>query len=155
MARSNNKFKDKAKTPEMVIDGVKGIVEDSAEWHFFSWKRRFFDYLLDLIKDPNLENPLDQWDWDYLPEPSDGYDHNACAEYLVKQKKCQEMLKNAGYLGLHQAVYQLMADDYQRSLMHPESKGIYKSRLAGSFGWYNPETQEFSDELGKKYKLKG
>ena len=33
MARSKDKFKDKAKTPTMVIDGVKGIV-DSAEFHF-------------------------------------------------------------------------------------------------------------------------
>ena len=85
MARSDNKFKDIAKTPEMVIDGEKGIVPDSAEWHFYFHKRRFFDFLSDLDKDPNLENPLDNWDWDYLPEPSEEYDHNACAEYLVKQ----------------------------------------------------------------------
>ena len=62
MSNRTDKFAEKAKTPTMVIDGVKGIEEDSAEWHFFYWKRRFFDYLLDLIKDPNLENPLDKWD---------------------------------------------------------------------------------------------
>ena len=67
-------------------------------------------------------------------EFSEEYDHNACEEYLVKQKKCQEMLKNAGYLGLQKAVYQLMADDYQRSLMHPIIKGIYTSRLAATLG---------------------
>ncbi|MBO6972380.1 MAG: hypothetical protein JJ843_00965 [Prochlorococcus marinus CUG1434] len=155
MSNRTNKYADKAKTPEMVIDGEKGIVPDSAEWHFYFHKRRFFDYLLDLDKDPNLENPLDKWDWDYLPEPSEEYDHNACAEYLVKQKKCQEMLKNAGYLGLQKAVYQLMADDYQRSLMHPESKGIYRSRLEGSLGWLNPETGEFSDNKAIKLKVKG
>ena len=153
MSNRTNKYADKAKTPEMVIDGQKGIVPDSAEWHFYFHKRRFFDFLLDLDKNPNLENPLDKWDWDYLPEPSHGYDHNDCAEYLVKQKKCQSMLKNAGYLGLHKAVYKLMADDYQRSLMHPKSKGIYKSRLARSIGWLNPETKEFSED--KTFKLKG
>ena len=87
MARSKDKFKDKAKTPIMVIDGVKGIVEDNTEWHFYSWKRRFFDYLLDLIKDPNLQNPLDKWDWDFLPEPSDDYDQNSCAESLLKSSE--------------------------------------------------------------------
>ena len=153
MSNRTNKYADKAKTPEMVIDGQKGIVPDSAECHFYFHKRRFFDFLLDLDKNPNLENPLDKWDWDYLPEPSHGYDHNDCAEYLVKQKKCQSMLKNAGYLGLHKAVYKLMADDYQRSLMHPKSKGIYKSRLARSIGWLNPETKEFSED--KTFKLKG
>ena len=65
------------------------------------------------------------------------------------------MLKNAGYLGLQKAVYQLMADDYQRSLMHPESKGIYRSRLEGSLGWLNPETGEFSDNKAIKLKVKG
>ena len=87
MARSDNKFNDIAKIPEMVIDGVKGIEPNSAEWHFFFWKKRYFDFLLDLIdgrKDPNLENPLDTWDWDYLPEPSDDYDQNSCAESLLK-----------------------------------------------------------------------
>ena len=153
MSNRTNKYADKAKTPEMVIDGQKGIVPDSAEWHFYFHKRRFFDFLLDLDKNPNLENPLDKWDWDYLPEPSHGYDHNDCAEYLVKPKKCQSMLKNAGYLGLHKAVYKLMADDYQRSLMHPKSKGIYKSRLARSIGWLNSETKEFSED--KTFKLKG
>ena len=153
MSNRTNKYADKAKTPEMVIDGQKGIVPDSAEWHFYFHKRRFFDFLLDLDKNPNLENPLDKWDWDYLPEPSHGYDHNDCAEYLVKQKKCQSMLKNAGYLGLHKAVYKLMADDYQRSLMHPKSKGIYKSRLARSIGCLNSETKEFSED--KTFKLKG
>ena len=153
MSNRTNKYADKAKTPEMVIDGQKGIFPDSAEWHFYFHKRRFFDFLLDLDKNPNLENPLDKWDWDYLPEPSHGYDHNDCAEYLVKQKKCQSMLKNAGYLGLHKAVYKLMADDYQRSLMHPKSKGIYKSRLARSIGWLNSETKEFSED--KTFKLKG
>ena len=70
----------------MFIDGVKGIVPDSSEWHFYFHKRRFFDFLFDLDKDLNLENPLDKWDWDYLPEPSEEYVRNACAEYLVKQK---------------------------------------------------------------------
>ena len=150
MARSKDKFKDKAKTPTMVIDGVMGIVEDSAEWHFYSWKRRFFDYLLDLIKDPNLKNPLDKWDWDYLPEPSNGYDQNDCAEYYLKQKKCQAMLKEAGYMGLHKEVYKLQAEDYERTLMHPKSKGIYRSRLAGTLGWMDPETGLFPDEKQNK-----
>ena len=153
MPRSEDKFLEKSKIPTMVIDGVKGIEPDSAEWHFFFWKKRYFDFLLDLVdgrKDPNLENPLDTWDWDYLPEPSHGYDQNSCAEYFIKQKKCQAMLKNAGYMGLHKAIYKLQADDYQRSLMHPESKGIYRSRLAGSLGWKDPETGLFPDE--KKYK---
>ena len=87
IARSKDKFKDKAKTPTMVINGVKGILEDGAEWHFYSWKRRFFDYLLDLIKDPNLQNPLDKWDWDYLPEPSDDYDQNSFAESILKSSE--------------------------------------------------------------------
>ncbi len=90
MARSDNKFKDIAKTPEMVVDGVKGIEPDSAEWHFFFWKKRYFDFLLDLIdgrKDPNLENPLDTLDWDYLPEPSNDYDQNSCAESLLKSSE--------------------------------------------------------------------
>ena len=87
MARSKDKFKDKAKTPTMVINGVKGILEDSAEWHFYSWKRRFFDYLLDLIKDPNLQNQLDKWDWGYLPEPYDDYDQNSCTESILKSSE--------------------------------------------------------------------
>ena len=33
-------------------------------------KIKIFYYLLDLDKYPNLENPLDKGDWDYLPEPS-------------------------------------------------------------------------------------
>ena len=153
MPRSDNKFKDIAKTPEMVIDGVKGIVEDSAEWHFFSWKRRYFDFLNGLIETRTVRdyiNPLDTWDWDYLPEPSDGYDQNDCAEYYLKQKKCQAMLKNAGYMGLHKEVYKLQAEDYERTLMHPESKGIYRSRLAGSVGWMDPETGLFPDEKNNK-----
>ncbi len=36
----------------MVIDGEKGTVPDSAEWHFYFHKRRFFDFLFDLDKDP-------------------------------------------------------------------------------------------------------
>ncbi len=40
------------------------------------------------------------------------------------------MLKHVGYLGLYKAVYKLMAYDYQISLIHPKSKGTYKSRLA-------------------------
>ena len=62
------------------------IVQNSA---FTLIKEGLFDFLFDLDKDPNLENPLDKWDWDYLPEFSKEYDHNACEEYLVKQKKCQ------------------------------------------------------------------
>ena len=57
---------------------------------FSSEKKRYFEFILDLIdgrKDPNLENPLDTWDWDYLPEPFHGYDQNYCAEYFIKQKK--------------------------------------------------------------------
>tara|TARA_A100001388_G_scaffold205154_1_gene155990 strand:+ start:280 stop:429 length:150 start_codon:yes stop_codon:yes gene_type:complete len=34
----------------MVIDGIKGIETDSAEWHFFFWKKRYFDFLLDLVE---------------------------------------------------------------------------------------------------------
>ncbi len=45
MSNRTNKYADKAKTPEMVIDGQKGIVPDSAEWHFYFHKRRFFDFL--------------------------------------------------------------------------------------------------------------
>ncbi len=52
MSNRTNKYADKAKTPEMVIDGEKGIVPDSAEWHFYFHKRRFFDFLFDLDKDP-------------------------------------------------------------------------------------------------------
>ena len=48
-----------------------------------------------------------------------------------------------------------MANDYQRSLMHPESKGIYRSRLAGSLGFLNSETGEFSDNKTIKLKVKG
>ncbi len=84
MSNRTNKYSDKAKTPEMVIDGQKGIIPDSAEWHFYFHKRRFFDFLLDLDKNPNLENPLDKLDRDYLPKPSNGFDHNDCAEYLIK-----------------------------------------------------------------------
>ncbi len=65
------------------------------------------------------------------------------------------MLKKAGYLGLHKAVYKLMADDYQRSLIHPESKGIYTSRLAVLLCWLNPKTGEFSDNKTINLKVKG
>jgi len=49
MARSEDKFLEKSKIPTMVIDGVKGIEEDSAEWHFFFWKKRYFDFLYSLL----------------------------------------------------------------------------------------------------------
>ena len=45
MARSKDKFLEKSKIPTMVIDGVKGIEEDSAEWHYFFWGKRYFDFL--------------------------------------------------------------------------------------------------------------
>ncbi len=48
MSNRTDKFADKAKTPTMVIDGEKGIVPDSAEWHFYFHKRKFFDFLFDL-----------------------------------------------------------------------------------------------------------
>ena len=54
--------------------------------------------------------------------------------------------KEAGYMGLHKEVYKLQAEDYERTLMHPKSKGIYRSRLAGSVGWMDPETGLFPDE---------
>ena len=64
------------------------------------------------------------------------------------------MLKKAGYLGLHKAVYKLISDDYQRPLMHPESNGIYTSRLAASLGWLNPKIGEFSDNKTIKLKVR-
>lgn len=90
MARSKDKFLEKSKIPTMVIDGVKGIVEDSAECHFFSWKRRYFDFLNGLIETSTVRNYINQlytWDWDYLPEPSDDYDQNYCAESLLKSSE--------------------------------------------------------------------
>lgn len=35
MSNRTDKFAEKAKTPTMVIDREKGIVSDSAEWHFY------------------------------------------------------------------------------------------------------------------------
>ena len=49
MSNRTNKYADKAKTPEMFIDGQKGIVPDSAEWYFYFHKRRFFDSNFDQI----------------------------------------------------------------------------------------------------------
>ena len=98
MSNRTNKYAEKAKNPEIKIDGVR-VKEDSAEWQFYFHKRRYFDFLNGLIETRtvrNYINPLDTWDWDYLPEPSDGYDQNDCAEYYLKQKKCQAMLKEAG-----------------------------------------------------------
>jgi len=61
MNNRTNKYADKAKTPEIFIDGKKGIVPNNAGWHFYFHKRRFFDFLFDLDKDSNLENLLDKW----------------------------------------------------------------------------------------------
>ena len=38
-----------------------GVEPDSAEWHFFFFEKRFFDFQLDLDRKPNLVNPLDRW----------------------------------------------------------------------------------------------
>ena len=95
MSNRTNKYAEKAKNPEIKIYGVR-VNEDSAEWHFFFWKKRYFDFLHDLIETRTVRdyiNPLDQCDWDNLPKPSDGYDQNDCTEYYLKQKKCQAMLK--------------------------------------------------------------
>ena len=75
MARSRNNFVEKSKIPTMVIYEEKGIEPDSAEWHFFFLKKRYFDFLLDLDRKTNLVNPLDTWGWDYLPKFSHGYDN--------------------------------------------------------------------------------
>ena len=50
MSNRTDKFAEKAKTPTMVIDGEKGIVHDSAEWHFYFWKNQYFEFLLSLIE---------------------------------------------------------------------------------------------------------
>ena len=147
MSNRTDKFAEKAKTSTMVIDGEKGIVHDSAEWHFYFWKNQYFNFLLSLIegRETNLENPLDARDWDRFPKPDAEFDENACAEYYLKNKKCEAWLRKVGYMGLHPQVYKLQARDYERSLMHPQSKGVYKSKLSSS-GWTDPETGLFPDE---------
>ena len=147
MSNRFNKYKDIAKIPEMVIDGEKGIVTDSAEWRFYFWKDKYFSFLLSLIegRETNLENPLDTYDWDHIPKPNAEYDKNACAEHYLKNKKCEAWLRKVGYMWLHPQVYKLQAQDYERSLMHPQSKGVYKSKLSSS-GWMDPETGLFPDE---------
>lgn len=54
MARSKDKFLEKSKIPTMVIDGVKGIEEESAEWYYFFWEKRYFDFLA--VNNLNLED---------------------------------------------------------------------------------------------------
>ena len=74
MPRRRNNFVEKSKIPTMVIYEEKGIEPDSAEWHFFFFEKRFFDFQLDLDRKPNLVNPLDTWGWDNLPEFYHEYD---------------------------------------------------------------------------------
>ena len=54
MARSKDKFLEKSKIPTMVIDGVKGIEQDRAEWYYFFWEKRYFDFLA--VNSLNLED---------------------------------------------------------------------------------------------------
>ena len=45
MVRSKYKFVEKSKIPTIVIEGQKGIEQDSAEWYYFFWEKRYFDFL--------------------------------------------------------------------------------------------------------------
>ena len=54
MVRSKYKFVEKSKIPIIVIDGQKGIEQDSAEWYYFSWEKRYFDFLA--VNNLNLED---------------------------------------------------------------------------------------------------
>ena len=45
MVRSKCKFVEKSKIPTIVIDGQKGIEQDRAEWYYFFWEKRYFDFL--------------------------------------------------------------------------------------------------------------
>ena len=44
MSNRTNKYAEKAKNPEIKIDGVR-VKEDCAEWHVYFQKRRYFDFL--------------------------------------------------------------------------------------------------------------
>ena len=145
MARSSDKFKDKAKTPTMVIDGVKGIVPDSAESEAFSWKWRFYRFLEELANNPDLKNPLDTWDWDYMTQPDENYDLDDCVALLKKNKKTQSILKKWNMLGMPHDWYKIQSEEYLMSGLPP-----YKSKLH-YVGWLNRETGEFADNT---YKLK-
>ena len=102
---SNSKDKYATKDPHIKIDGER-VHPDSAEWLAYWWKRRFFDFLLDLQNNPKKQNPLDSWDWDYMSQPDENYDLDDCIALLKKNKKAQSILKRWGYLGKPHSVYQ-------------------------------------------------
>ena len=145
-----NKYKDKPR--QAVIEGER-VVVGSAEYTAYWWKAKFMSFLEDLYNDPTEQNPLDLYgNWDHLPKPDKEYDENACAEYYLKNKKCESILKKWGFINQPHSVYRYLAQEYQDYLESPNSKGVYKDRFRKSMGWINPETGEFSED--KTYTLK-
>ena len=121
------------------IDGVR-VEKGSSEWEAFSWKWRFYRFLEDLVNNPDLKNPLDLWDWDYMAQPDENYDLDDCINLLKKNKKTQSILKSWYMLGMPHDWYKIKAKEYQLELEN--GKPPYKNRIHG-FGWYDPKTKKF------------
>ncbi len=122
MSNRTNKYAEKAKTPEIVIDG-ENVVVGSAKWEAYSCKKRYFSFLWDRLRDPSAVNPLDQVDWENIwPE-------------------VYQILKEWNYVGMPNDYYSIAARDYFNDYMNGGK--AYKNKIHG-FGWWDPKAKEFT-----------